>query len=224
MGKKLCILLILILFVDMLAEAGNINYLALGDSYTVGEGVSPKDSYPYQLVKKIRQAGFAIDDPQIIAKTGWRCDNLQTAIQEKNIQEKYDLVTVLIGVNNQFQNKPIENFKSDFRKLLNTSIELGKYGKSSVFVLSIPDYGCTPFGKIEREQIAKEIDTWNHEISLIANEFELTFLDITPISKRALTEENLTCKDNLHPSARMYSLWVDEIYLPIKNQLKDFLK
>lgn len=204
--------------------AKNIKYLSLGDSYTIGEGVTLKETYPYQLVKKFRTGGIVFDTPEIIAQTGWRCDNLINAIQEKNLQEKFDLITILIGVNNQFQNKPIENFKTDFRKLLNMAFDLSNYGKSSIVVLSIPDYGCTPFGKVERDEIGKEIAIWNKEIASIAKEFEVSFLNITDLSKRALNEENLTCKDNLHPSAKMYALWVEAIYEPIKNQLKELLK
>jgi acyl-CoA thioesterase-1 len=187
------------------------SYLALGDSYTIGAGVAFTDSWPYQLVKKLNSKGVSVEQPKVIARTGWRTDNLIEAIEAENISEKYDLVSLLIGVNNQFQGKSIEHYKKDLRILLNTAVNLSRAGKSRVFVLSIPDYGSTPFGKLERESIGIEIDQWNQACKEICSEFEIPFFDITTISKRASQQADLTAKDKLHPSAKMYSLWVDEI-------------
>ncbi len=192
------------------------SYLALGDSYTIGEGVIATESWPYQLVKKLNSMGIAFQQPKVIARTGWRTDNLSAAIQAEDLSEKYDLVSLLIGVNNQFQGKSIDQFKKDMRSLLNTAVNLSVAGKSRVFVLSIPDYGSTPFGKLERESIGKEIDQWNLACKEICDEFEIPFFDITTISKRAATDTDLTTKDKLHPSAKMYSLWVDEIIEPLR--------
>jgi lysophospholipase L1-like esterase len=192
------------------------SYLALGDSYTIGEGIAVADSWPYQLVKKLNAKGISIQQPKIIARTGWRTDNLLAAIEAENSAEKYDLVSLLIGVNNQFQGKSLEQYKKDLRTLLNTAVNLSAMGKSRVFVLSIPDYGSTPFGNLERESIGKEIDEWNQVCKEICAEFEIPFFDITEISKRAARESDLTTKDKLHPSAKMYSLWVDEIIQPVQ--------
>jgi len=192
------------------------SYLALGDSYTIGEGVIATESWPYQLVKKLNSMGIAFQQPKVIARTGWRTDNLSAAIQAEDLSEKYDLVSLLIGVNNQFQGKSIDQYKKDMRSLLNTAVNLSVAGKSRVFVLSIPDYGSTPFGKLERESIGKEIDQWNLACKEICDEFEIPFFDITTISKRAATDTDLTTKDKLHPSAKMYSLWVDEIIEPLR--------
>ena len=192
------------------------SYLALGDSYTIGEGVAVIDSWPYQLVKKLNAKGISTEQPKVIARTGWRTDNLIAAIEAENLSQKYDLVSLLIGVNNQFQGKSLEQYKKDLRSLLNTAINLSSKGKSRVFVLSIPDYGSTPFGKLERESIGKEIDQWNQVCKEICAEFEIPFFDITTISKRASIEADLTTKDKLHPSAKMYSLWVNEIFEPVQ--------
>lgn len=192
------------------------SYLALGDSYTIGEGVAVTDSWPYQLVKKLNAKGISIQQPKIIARTGWRTDNLLAAIEAENSAEKYDLVSLLIGVNNQFQGKSLDQYKKDLRTLLNTAVNLSAMGKSRVFVLSIPDYGSTPFGNLERESIGKEIDEWNQVCKEICAEFEIPFFDITTVSKRAALESDLTTKDKLHPSAKMYSLWVDEIIQPVQ--------
>jgi acyl-CoA thioesterase I len=193
-------------------ESKSISYLALGDSYTIGEGVAVKDCWPNQLADKLRETGVSVTAPKIIARTGWRTDNLMAAIEAENLTEKYDLVSVLIGVNNQFQGKSMEVYKKDLRELFNTAINQCSRGKSGVFVLSIPDYGSTPFGKIEREAIGQEIDTWNLACKSICDEFEISFYDITVLSKRAVEDASLTTKDNLHPSGKMYALWVEEIY------------
>jgi len=195
-------------------------YLALGDSYTIGEGVSERDTWPYQLINRLNKNDFSFQLPKIIAKTGWRTDQLIKAVEEENLSVKFDLVSLLIGVNNQFQGKDIDQFKTDFRTLLNTSIGLCSKGKSRVFVLSIPDYGATPFGKLERDAIKTEIDEWNAVCKKICDEFEVLFIDVTSISRLAISQTDLICKDRLHPSAKMYLLWVDELM----NHLPKFLK
>lgn len=195
-------------------------YLALGDSYTVGEGVSVKESWPYQLTERLRDAGISMDAPRVIARTGWRTDNLVAAIEAENLTEKFDLVSVLIGVNNQFQGKSLEVYKKDLRGLLNRAIGLSRKGESGVFVLSIPDYGSTPFGKLERESIGKEIDEWNLACKSVCDELGIMYLDITQISKKAAVDTSLTGKDRLHPSGKMYALWVDEILEKVSNLLR----
>jgi acyl-CoA thioesterase-1 len=214
--QKIISLFILVITMQTTHTLAAYSYLALGDSYTIGEGVIATESWPYQLVKKLNSMGIAFQQPKVIARTGWRTDNLSAAIQAEDLSEKYDLVSLLIGVNNQFQGKSIDQFKKDMRSLLNTAVNLSVAGKSRVFVLSIPDYGSTPFGKLERESIGKEIDQWNLACKEICDEFEIPFFDITTISKRAATDTDLTTKDKLHPSAKMYSLWVDEIIEPLR--------
>lgn len=203
------ILTIVLPFWISISSAKSFSYLALGDSYTIGEGVANADAYPNQLARALNKKGFTVDTPKIIARTGWRTDNLMAAIEAEKLSVKYDLVSVLIGVNNQFQGKSIAVYKTDFRAILNTAINQCAHGKSGVFVLSIPDYGATPFGKLEREAIGKEIDEWNSTAKLICEEFEIPFYDITPLSKKAINDASLLAKDELHPSGKMYGLWVD---------------
>ena len=187
------------------------SFLALGDSYTIGEGVASTETWPALLVKALNKNGHAVSQPKIIARTGWRTDNLSNAILDENITEKFDLVSVLIGVNNQFQGKSIDVYKKELRGILNTAIGFSKKGKAGVFVLSIPDYGSTPFGKLERESIGLEIDEWNAACEGICDEFEIPFFDITPITKKGVSDSSLLAKDGLHPSGKMYALWVVEI-------------
>jgi len=196
------------------------SFLALGDSYTIGEGVATTETWPVLLTKALNKIGHSIGQPKIIAKTGWRTDNLANAILQENITEKFDLVSVLIGVNNQFQGKSIEEYKKDLRGILNSAIVCCKKGKAGVFVLSIPDYGSTPFGKLERETIGKEIDEWNAACKSICEELEIPFYDITPISKKAVNDSSLLAKDALHPSGKMYALWVVEILDDVEELLK----
>lgn len=196
------------------------SFLALGDSYTIGEGVASTETWPVLLAKALNKKGHAVSQPKIIARTGWRTDNLSNAIVEENMTEKFDLVSVLIGVNNQFQGKSIEVYKKELRGILNTAIGLCKKGKAGVFVLSIPDYGSTPFGKLEREAIGLEIDEWNLACKGICNEFEIPFYDITPITKKGVSDSSLLAKDGLHPSGKMYALWVEEILDEVLDLLK----
>ena len=218
------LLALTILFWTSMSEAKSYSYLALGDSYTIGEGVPNSDAWPNQLAKALTKKGFAIDTPKIIARTGWRTDNLMAAIEAEKLIGKFDLVSVLIGVNNQFQGKSIDVYKTDFRAILSIAINHCTYGKNGVFVLSIPDYGATPFGKLEREAIGKEIDEWNSAANLICEEFEIPFYDITPISKKAKDDSSLLAKDELHPSGKMYGLWVDQITTSVSGLLTSLKK
>jgi lysophospholipase L1-like esterase len=187
----------------------NLTYLALGDSYTIGESVAEDMRWPVQLVKQLRDKGIEINSPKIIAKTGWTTDNLLNAMDANLGSEKYDLVSVLIGVNNQYQNKSIEDYETDLNTIFTEAIEVSKNGKEGVFVVSIPDYGATPFGASNAEEIGREIAEFNSVFEKVAKEYGLAFYNITPISKTAKSDRSLIAKDGLHPSGKMYSLWVD---------------
>lgn len=194
----------------------NFKYLALGDSYTIGECVPEQDSFPYQLANK-----FALDNinviPKIIAKTGWTTDELINAIENENISDLFDFVTLLIGVNNQYRGRPLDNFKTEFKILLNIAVKFSAYGKKNVFVLSIPDWGVTPFAASkDTKKIADEIDSFNLVIKNVCEKENIKLFDITKISRGY---PNLVASDSLHPSADMYKLWVDLIYSDIKNSL-----
>lgn len=193
-------------------EQVSISYLALGDSYTIGESVAEQQRWPILMSQTIRKAGHSILKPSIIAKTGWRTDNLLHAMKmQLNTSEKYDLVSILIGVNNQFQGASIETYEKDLRKLFDQAISYCKSGKNGVFVLSIPDYGATPYGTSRAEAIGKAIDQWNAIYKKVTLEYDLPWYDITPISRKAKTDQSLIAKDGLHPSGKMYQQWVNFI-------------
>lgn len=187
-----------------------LTYLALGDSYTIGESVAPALRWPVQLVDSLRERGVEINVPKIIAKTGWTTQDLLLAMEQQLKEEKYDLVSILIGVNNQYQGKSIEDYKNDLDEIFTEAIAHSKTGKDGVFAVSIPDYGATPFGAERSEEIAAEIEEFNAVFKAKAEVYGVPFYNITPISKRAAQEEDLVANDDLHPSGRMYSLWVEE--------------
>lgn len=202
-------------------ETTSINYLALGDSYTIGESVPSHQRWPVLLSKALRVEGLNIQTPKIIAQTGWRTDNLLKAMKtELSTTEKYDLVSVLIGVNNQFQGASIEKYEQDLRTLFDQAIEQCKKGKKGVFVLSIPDYGATPYGASRAKSIGKAIDEWNAVCKKVSLEYQLSWYDITPISRSATENKSLIAADGLHPSGEMYQLWVDQITTKVLELLK----
>ncbi|HZY78790.1 MAG TPA: SGNH/GDSL hydrolase family protein [Cyclobacteriaceae bacterium] len=205
----------LILFLTLLSfyamSQTPIKYLALGDSYTIGESVAENERWPVQLAEVLRKKGRNIEGPKIIATTGWRTDNLKNAINIAKLKNEYGLVSLLIGVNNQYQGKPIEQFKVEFEDLLKTSIQLAGGKKENVFVVSIPDYGYTPYGKPKQQQISKEIDEYNAIIKETTGKYGVAYYYITDISRKGLNDPGLVAEDGLHPSGKMYSEWVDLI-------------
>lgn len=190
-----------------------IRYLALGDSYTIGESVNPADRWPVQLINRLRnEKGLICDEPTIIATTGWRTDQLKAAITKANLEPgKYNLVSLLIGVNNQYQGKPIKAYEEEFEYLLKTVLGLVKNNKAQLFVLSIPDYGYTPFGKARQETISTELKQFNAVNKSMCQEMGIPYFYITDISQQGLNDPGLVAGDGLHPSAKMYTMWVDRI-------------
>jgi lysophospholipase L1-like esterase len=188
-----------------------LKYLALGDSYTIGESVEPRDRWPNQLTSLLNQKGFQADKPVIIAATGWRSDNLMNAVAIANLKEEYDLVSLLIGVNNQYQARPVQEFEMEFEKLLNTCIRLARGKKENTFVVSIPDYGFTPFGLKNKEKISVAIDQFNESIKKICEKLDVKWIYITDISREGLNNPELIASDGLHPSEKMYALWAKQI-------------
>lgn len=187
-------------------------YLALGDSYTIGESVDISERFPIQLTESLKSEGVELDDPEIIAKTGWTTDELMAGINQVDLGSDYDLVTLLIGVNNQYRGRDIENYTSEFTQLLEQSIEFAGGNKERVIVVSIPDYGVTPFGQEKgRQRIAKEIDAFNSANKAICKRFGVKWIDVTQISRTAFKNKKLVAEDGLHPSGKMYALWVREI-------------
>ena len=183
-------------------------YLALGDSYTIGERVAENERWPFQLAAQLTARGIALASPRIIAKTGWRTDELEHAIENLSCSNNYDLVSLLIGVNNQYQGKSIASYRNEFERLLVKAIELAGGNRKNVFVLSIPDYGKTPFGKAKPCEIGREIDLFNSINKYISDKYKVSYFDITPISRKAEQFPELVTADNLHPSGKMYAAWV----------------
>lgn len=186
-----------------------LRFLALGDSYTIGESVPSSQNYPNQLENYLQKNGLKLIETKIIAKTGWRTDDLINAIQQADLKPEFDIVTLLIGVNNQYQHKSIEQYKTEFKKLLETAINLAGGNKNHVFVISIPDYGFTPFGKRNKTEISREIDLYNAINKSISEEYKVQRFNITHISREAEKRKELIASDDLHPSGKMYQEWVD---------------
>ena len=188
-----------------------VSYLALGDSYTIGESVPVNHNFPYQLADSISRNGRKYESPSIIARTGWRTDQLIKAVESAHLEKEYDLVTLLIGVNNEFQGRSLQEYERDFRILCQKAIELAGNKTDRVYILSIPDYDYTPFGEKNRERISQRIDLFNASNQRISDSLSLHYIDITGISRRGLNETGLVAADGLHPAAGMYALWVEEI-------------
>ena len=186
----------------------NIKFLALGDSYTIGESVVASERWPVQFMDSLSARGLDFVDSKIIATTGWRTDNLKEAIQKAKLKPEYSLVSLLIGVNNFYQGKSVESYKPEFEELLQTAVQLAGGVKSRVFVISIPDYGYTPFGKNDQATISKGVDAFNEANEAIARKVGVKYFNITDISRRGLTNPDLVAFDGLHPSGKMYAEWV----------------
>lgn len=194
------------------------SYLALGDSYTIGESVDPSLQWPVQLVDSLRDRGIEVDKPLIIARTGWTTQDLLQAMDERlEPGQQFDLVSLLIGVNNQYQGKSIEAYETDLNELFSRAIGRSKRGAEGVFAVSIPDYGATPFGASNAEEIGKEIDEFNAVFEKVASEYQIPFYDITPISRSNPDDRSLVASDGLHPSGKQYGLWVEEIVDEVAN-------
>ncbi|MCM4154659.1 SGNH/GDSL hydrolase family protein [Gramella sp. AN32] len=203
-------------------ENPKYSYLALGDSYTIGESVPEAERWPVQLTQHLRDRGFEMAAPKIIAKTGWTTGNLIYAIDEElNVQKDFDIVSILIGVNNQYQGKPVSEYEADLRKIFNRAVNHSKNLEKGVFAVSIPDYGYTPFGESRQEEISAEIDQFNEVFRRIAGEFNVDFYNITPISRQGLENPDLVASDNLHPSGLQYRYWVDEIVTEVAAKLSN---
>lgn len=198
---------------SMCAQIKNepLQYLALGDSYTIGESVTEQERWPVQLAEVLTKQGTPVSKPKIIAVTGWRTDNLKNGINIAQLIGHYDLVSLLIGVNNQYQGKPVSEYELEYEDLLNKAIELAGGKKDRVFVVSIPDYGYTPFGKPRQREISVALDEFNAVNKRITEGYGITYFNITDISRMGLEDPELVASDGLHPSGKQYSLWVDRI-------------
>jgi len=197
-----------------------LHYLALGDSYTIGESVSEAERFPEQTAAKLRATSLQVEPPLIIARTGWTTDELQEGIRLKHPQGPFDLVSLLIGVNNQYRGLPIEEYSKSFLELLNGAIAFAGTRSSRVFVLSIPDWGVTPFAEgRDRYRIAKDIDAFNAVNRGHAERAGVHYLDITPLTRNASTDKALVANDGLHPSGKAYGQWADQLFEQMKQEL-----
>ena len=199
-------------------------YLALGDSYTIGESVPSADNFPNQLVSSMLNNAIPFLPARIIAKTGWTTDELEAGIEMANntspLLKSYDFVTLLIGVNNQYRGRSTDNYKPAFEALLRKAIQFAGDKADHVVVISIPDWGVTPFANgRDRAQIAQEIDAYNAVNKQVANQYSVHYIDITPWTREAATDITLLANDRLHPSAKEYKRWAESIQTYLKTKL-----
>lgn len=188
------------------------SYLALGDSYTIGESVPLFESFPYQVVQLLRKKNLSFHAPEIIAKTAFTTFELGEQILNTALEESYDFVTLLIGVNNQYRGLSIEEYKKEFTFLLHKAIHLTGGNARHVCILSIPDWGATPFAiEADSEKIAIEIDQFNEGAKTISQKNNVDFLDITLRTRTVSKDRDFLAKDGLHYSAKMYAEWADII-------------
>lgn len=199
-----------------------LTYLALGDSYTIGEGVPSSDRWPVQLSEAINSASLAyyVSAPTIIAQTGWNTQALSNAMDAANIDnEQYDLVSLLIGVNNQYQGLSLEQYETQFTALLQRAIAIAGGNLERVFVVSIPDYGYTPFGVNNQQQISTQLAAFNQACMELTEAAGVRHYNITPISQQWPSVDGLIAPDNLHPSGYQYSLWVESFLNDVIEQI-----
>ncbi|UCS95551.1 SGNH/GDSL hydrolase family protein [Echinicola marina] len=199
-----------------------LNFLALGDSYTIGEGVKPNENYPHQLVSILEEYNFS--DPKIIATTGWTTDELQQGISAANIKEStYDLVTLLIGVNNQYRGRSVDNFKEEFTELLDQAIAFAGEDQTRVIIISIPDWGVTSFASqqnVDKQKVAKEITAYNTAKQEISISKGVHYLDITQEYRQIGSYPENQAEDGLHPSGRIYNSWAKRLADLIKEEVR----
>ena len=188
------------------------SFIALGDSYTIGEGVNQDERWPNQFVDVAYENGVDFDQPMIIAETGWKTYDLLNAINQTNFTKKYDYISLLIGVNNQFNSRPIDEFEEDLKKLMDKMKRIKK-NDGSIIIISIPDWGYTPFGESsDMSDISEQINLFNSSLRKFATTNGLKYVDVTEISRRGINEPDLITNDNLHPSGIMYLEWAKKIY------------
>lgn len=192
-----------------------MRYLALGDSYTIGENVTEAERWPNQLAAQLREQGIVLADPEIIAVTGWTTDELDMGIKAANPQGPYELVSLLIGVNNQYRGRDQVEYRQQFADLLQQAIGFAGDEPERVVVLSIPDWGVTPYANgRDTAQIAAEIDAFNAINREEAAKAGTQYVDVTAVSREAAQDPSLVADDGLHPSGKMYAAWV-ELVLPV---------
>ena len=204
-----------------MTTAAKYSFLSLGDSYTIGESVSEKDRWSVQLAALLRQNGVDVGNPDIIARTGWTTAELQSAIKASGNSKTYDLVSLLIGVNNQYRGQSISTYRTEFQELLQTAIRFAKGKKDRVIVLSIPDWGQSPFAQgRDQQKIATEIDSFNSVAKEECQKLGIAFVDITPISRQNSGDASQFASDGLHYSGKQMRLWAGKALPVAKKSLQ----
>jgi len=194
--------------------AGALRFLALGDSYTIGEGVAEGERWPAQLVARLRAEGLDLGHPRLVATTGWTTDELASAMQAQPLDPPYDLVSLGIGVNNQYRGRDAANYRSEFADLLDRAIALAGGRPQRVLVVSIPDWGVTRFGAASGRdvaQIARELDAFNAINREESRRRHVHWADVCAASRRAGAAAEMLAEDGLHPSGRQYARWLDTL-------------
>lgn len=201
-------------------KVGPHAFLALGDSYTIGEAIDEEARWPVQLVKALRHNGLTIDDPTILARTGWTTENLQNALHTASYIGPYQLVSLMIGVNDQYQRQSPQDYRPRFVKLLQQAIALAGGKADHVLVLSIPDYDYGPDRKFAPPKIGETIDLFNAVCKEETQKLGAVYLDVTTLSRQAKEKEELRANDDLHFSGQMYALWVEAMLPRVMEMLK----
>ena len=198
-----------------------LRYLALGDSYTIGEGVATAARWPHQLAHALRAERVPLEDPLTIATTGWTTDELDAAIDAAQPPGPFDFASLLVGVNDQYRGRDVAGYATGFAALLARTIGFtgGHHGR--VLVLSIPDWGVTPFAAASGRDtgaIARELDAYNAAARAACDARGVAFVDITPVSRACGADPAMLADDGLHPSASMYAEWT-RLALPVARRL-----
>ncbi len=196
--------------VDHGGNGGRVRFLALGDSYTIGEGVAPAERWPERLAERLRARGVDAAAPEIVARTGWTTDELDAAIDAAAPRGPYALVSLLIGVNNQYRGRGVEEYRAELRALLARAVGFGGGNAGRVIVLSIPDWGVTPFAEgRDRARIAAEIDAFNQAAREETERSGARWVDVTGQTRATGADPAWLAPDGLHPGARAYDAWAD---------------
>ena len=210
---------------DVRAVSPALRYLALGDSYTIGEGVTSEGRWPAQLAARLREDGRAVDAPRIVATTGWTTDELSSALDAAEpLGRDWDLVSLLIGVNDQYRGRPVEAYAPAFAALLDRAIGYAGGRADRVVVLAIPDWGVTPFAAAsgrDRAAIARALDAYNAAAARVCAERSVAFVDIAPVSRARGAAPSMLADDGLHPSAALYAEWTREALPVVRRLLTD---
>lgn len=221
MKQLLILILSLLISSKAFMQTKIYSYLALGDSYTIGESVPLTKNFPHQTVALLKKAGVNMNEPAIVAKTGWTTDELQEQLSRTRLAVPFDFVTLLIGVNNQYRGRSADEYAKQFEELLQQAIGYAGGITNQVIVLSIPDWGVTPFAEgRDRKQIAKEIDLYNSINERISKQYKVHYINITPFTREAATDKTLVAEDGLHPSAKDYARWSNKVKEVMMKEIK----